>query len=80
MKQNLGTINEGIPGPIFNIGDTVVLKRRWTLWFKDWVLCEVMAGYYSEIMGEWRYTLKMGSSVWYKFCLGESEIISKQLQ
>ena len=67
--------------PKYKIGDTVVLKRRWFLWFKDCVLCEIVGGVFYEEWyagetrhNEWRYTLKIGNG-FKRFCMWENELI-----
>lgn len=66
--------------PKYKIGDTIVLKRRWFLWFREYVLCEVVGGRYVTEEFEtdfprWRYTLKIGNN-FKRFCLWEEELFS----
>lgn len=69
--------------PKYKIGDTVVLYRRWFLWFRNYVLCEIVGGYYAEeeyiginkIRSGWRYTLKVGNQ-FRRFCMWEDELLS----
>ena len=61
--------------PKFKIGDTIVLERRWFLFFEDYVLCEIVFGRFDKENNEWRYTLKIGNQ-FKRFCLWESELIN----
>ena len=67
--------------PKYKIGDTVVVVRRWFLWFREPVLCEIVGGRYvtSEaetfVIGgsQWRYTLKIGNH-FKRFLMWEEEL------
>lgn len=67
-----------IPKPKYKIGETVVLTRRWFLWWKEPVLCEIVGGRYVTNPDEvdtpkWRYVLKIGNQ-FIRFCMWESDL------
>ena len=62
--------------PKLKIGDTVVIYKRWFLWFKDYVLCVIVGGYYSQELKEWRYILKQGNG-WIRFIQSEYELLNR---
>jgi len=64
--------------PKYKIGDTVILTRRWFLWWREPVLCEIVGGRWvtdnvETDIPQWRYTLKVGNQL-RRFCLWEDEL------
>lgn len=70
--------------PKYKINDTIVLKRRWFWWWRDYVMCQVVFGRWVDEIYElgdrtpqWRYTLRIGNQL-KRFCMWEEDLITNK--
>ena len=65
--------------PKYKLGDTVILNRRWFLFFREYVLCEIVFGRFDEMEQEWSYCLRVGNQR-KRFMMTESELEENLIQ